>query len=46
MKKYQKPELTIEEIKTNDIIADSYTENGGDNETGWLENWASVLGQN
>ncbi len=43
MKKYIKPELLIEQVKTDDIIAASYTENGSDNNTDWLENWASVL---
>ncbi len=42
-KEYIKPSVSVQEIKTDDIIAAHYTENG-DNNTDWLDNWASVLG--
>ncbi len=44
MKEYIKPEIFVEKIKTADIIATSFTENGTDNNTDWLDQWASVLG--
>ncbi len=44
MKEYIKPEISIEEIKAEDIIAASFTETGSDNNTDWLADWASVLG--
>ncbi len=43
MKEYIKPEISVEEIKTQDVIAATFTENGSDNNTDWLDSWASVL---
>ncbi len=40
MKQYEAPVLTVEEIKTVDVIASSVNEN----EDGWLGDWGSVLG--
>ena len=42
MKKYETPEISFEKIDTVDVIAGSFTE-GGDNETDWLDGWASAL---
>ncbi len=43
MKQYEAPVLTVEEIKTADVIAATFTETGSDNNTDWLDSWASVL---
>ncbi len=42
MKEYIKPELSVEEIIAADVIAATFTESG-DNDTDWLDSWASVL---
>lgn len=42
MKKYESPELLVESINAQDVIAGNFVE-GGDNETPWIEGWASAL---
>lgn len=42
MKKYETPEISFEELKANDVIAGNFVE-GGDNETPWIEGWASAI---
>ncbi len=43
MKKYEAPELIIEEIKIEDVVSTSFTENGEDGTTTWLVDWTSRL---
>lgn len=42
MKKYETPEIMVEEILVEDVIAATYTE-GSDNETNWLYAWTSGI---
>ena len=47
MKKYETPELLLVKLEADDIIASTFTEGDGDNETGWLDKWTSgILGGN
>ena len=46
MKKYVKPELLVEEIEVNDVIAATFTEGDSDNETSWLDKWNSGIAKN
>ena len=46
MKKYLKPELLVEEIEVNDVIAATFTEGDSDNETSWLDKWNSGIAKN
>ena len=43
MKKYETPEIMVEEILVEDVIAAQYTEGGSDNETSWLYAWTSGI---
>ena len=43
MKKYETPEIMVEEILVEDVIAAQYFESGSDNETGWLFAWTSGI---
>ncbi len=45
MKKYETPELNVQKIETNDVIASTFTE-GGDNNVDWLNGWASAINGN
>lgn len=44
MKKYETPEILVEKIEAQDVIAGSFSE-GGDNETPWLDGWASLINE-
>ena len=46
MKKYVKPELLVEEIEVNNVIAATFTEGDSDNETSWLDKWNSGIAKN
>lgn len=43
MKKYVTPEITVEEILVEDVIAATFTEGDSDNETSWLDKWNSGI---
>lgn len=46
MKKYETPEIMVNSLETEDVIASTFTE-GSDNETGWLDKWTSgIIGEN
>lgn len=47
MKKYETPEISVTNLDIENVIASTFTEGDGDNETGWLDKWTSgVLGSN
>ena len=43
MKKYETPEINVIELDVADVVATSYTEPTGDNDTSWLDKWTSGL---
>lgn len=43
MKKYEAPEIMIEELLVEDVIAATFTEGSDDNETSWLDKWTSGI---
>lgn len=46
MKKYEAPELIKAEIKIEDVVSTTFTENGEDGTTTWLSDWTSKLKTN
>ena len=43
MKKYESPEIMIEELFVEDVITTTFTESDSDNESGWLDKWTSGI---
>lgn len=43
MKKYETPEIILTNLNPEDVIASTFTEGDGDNETGWLDKWTSGI---
>lgn len=43
MKKYETPEIFVEDIAIEDVIASTFTEGDSDNETSWLDKWNSGI---
>ncbi len=43
MKKYEAPELIKAEIKIEDVVLSTFTENGEGDSAGWLTQWTSKL---
>ena len=43
MKKYEAPELLKTEIKIEDVLSVTFTENGEDGTTTWLSSWTSQI---
>ncbi len=46
MKKYEAPELLKTEIKIEDVVSLTFTEDGEDGTTTWIDSWTSQLNKN
>ena len=46
MKEYKNPELTVEEMSVEDVVAVDYTVDDKGQEISWSQMWTSAIGGN